>query len=158
MPTSSKDILTAFRAELIPFGIVRRPSEAGPATPMHVDPVRGAPAPGEMEGIEDNAALVLSIFPGGEIPPAIGMGATIATTVDIHYRGHDSKAIMDKEAAIYAALVNPAGDGMGYRFNFTLGGILGVIDLRQYSGLTRLGADPAQGFHYKSAYYVQAIR
>lgn len=115
-------ILTAFREELIAAGLVRRPSEAGAGYPCHIEPRDGAPAPGEREGVEDDAALVLSLFAGGELSEA---GYDVAhrrrLVVDIRFRSATNAALraaMALDAAIRERLIQPATH---YGYGFPMG-------------------------------------
>jgi len=121
-------VLAAFREELIAAGLVRRPSDTGTDPPAHIEPLGGPPAPGEREGIEDDAELVVSLIDAGTFAESPFDGATRRRmTVDVHTRAASSTALrraMALEAAIVARLIRPE---TSYGFGFTLGATSAVF-------------------------------
>lgn len=121
MPDQSA-ILAAFREELVTANLVRKPSSAGALPPLHIEPRGGAPAPGEREGIEDDANLVLSLFASGELSEDNFDAVTRRRLViDVRYRAASSAAersAMALDAAIRGLLIRP---DTNYGFGFELG-------------------------------------
>lgn len=153
------EILTAFREDLIELELVRRPSEAGPRPPMHVEPVEGAPGPGEREGIEDDAGLVVSLFNGGELGEGTGYEAAIRRrqVVDVRYRGKDNAAvrrIFALDAAIRASLVTPARN-YGYGFELGTAAPVFVHQAAVWGGLGPLGRGRDTGFDFVAKYLLE---
>jgi hypothetical protein len=161
-------VLTAFRAELITAGLVRRPSEAGAAgvPPMHIEPVDGPPAPGEREGIEDDPELVLTLDLSSEVAGARGYETALelVAIVDVHYRtvgagpGKNPSAALRRarglNAAITARLIRPATN---YGIGFDLGGLL-VLEVNEFAGYGRVSADRERGYHDLAKYVVKVPR
>jgi hypothetical protein len=122
--TPLTDIVGAFRIDLVAAGLVRRPSEAAPdAPPLHIEPADGAPAPGEREGVEDDDALVLSVFVSELAETNFDGALRRRAILELRYRPFDQAALMDAQAldaAIRARLLDPARN---YGYGFDLGGI-----------------------------------
>lgn len=147
MPDDSA-ILTAFRAELLEAGLVRRPGDAGPLTPMHVERAGGVPAPGEGEGAEVAANLVAGIRASGELAEVTGYDAAQRRrlVVDVIYRSASSagsKAAMSLDAGIRSRLFRPATN---YGYGFTLApatpaASLFVFEAAMFGGIGLIGEE-----------------
>lgn len=152
-------ILTAFREDLIALDLVRRPSDAGARPPMHVEPKEGAPGPGEREGIEDDPAVVLSIFNGGELGEGTGYEAALRrrAVVDVRYRAADNAAVrrvFALDAAIRASLVTPARN-YGYGFMLGTAAPVFVHQAAIWGGLGPLGRGRDVGFDFVAKYLLE---
>ena len=155
MPTQ-KGLLSALATYLVTNDVGRHPSRAGALPPIFLDPVRGAPAPGEREGTENDADLMLTLSPGGDIPPPYGQGVILMTTVDVRYRGRTAPRIYETDARVFDLLA--AGDGgVGAKHGWDMAGLY-VIESRQWAGLGRIGGEGGQGFDYRAAYYFEIYR
>lgn len=145
MPDDSA-ILTAFRAELLEAGLVRRPGDAGPLPPAHVERKGGTPAPGEGEGAEVGAELVVGIRASGELAEGTGYEAAQRRrlVIDILYRASSSagaRATMALDAAVRARLFRPATN---YGYGFTLAPAsapLFVFEAAMFGGLGLIGEE-----------------
>jgi hypothetical protein len=121
MPDDSA-ILSSFRAELLEAGLVRRPADnpAGGLHPAHVERRGGTPAPGEGEGNEVDAVLVIGIRASGDVTPANNYAAAQSRelVIDVIYRSAGNagdRAAMALDAAIRARLIRPETN-YGYGF------------------------------------------
>lgn len=149
-------VLTAFREDLIDRGLGRRPSEAGDAVPFHIEPVDGAPAPGEREGVEDHDSIVCSLFHGGDLGEGSGYDASIRrrSVVDVRYRGRDNEAlrgIYALDAALRAGLVTAARN-YGYGFELGTDAAVFVHQAAVWGGLGPLGRGRDVGFDFVAKY------
>lgn len=161
-------ILSAFRQELINAGLVRAASVAGALPPAHIEPINGAPAPGD-EGIDppgNHPSLIVSLFYSGEVAP--GTFDTDRTgVIDVRYRSKDNAGLrttMALDPAIRNRLVQRIGEAEGrYGVGYFLGaGAPGLpapgLFVRQVSvagGLSRLSASRAAGFDHVAKYAVE---
>lgn len=148
-------VLTAFRAELIAAGLVRRPTDAGAAPPMVIMPAEGAPAPGEAEGIVDTG-LILSILHGGNLSEATGYEAAQRrrVVVDVRYRSKinaDLRAAMALDVAVINRLIRPATN---YGYGFVMGGLF-VHAVGVWAGLGPVSSSKGQGFDEVAKYLVE---
>lgn len=151
-------IMGAFRAHLIDAGIVRRPSEPGPEPPMFVSPIDGAPAPGEREGVENNAALMLSLLYSSDVAPATAYDAAISGrhVLDVRYRSASAEARrmgMALSAEVTRSLINPSTN---YGYGFMLGG-LWVLEVNVAGG-GPISSSADRGFDDVVKYLVEAPR
>jgi hypothetical protein len=106
---TSTDILTALRDHLVTAGIVRKPNVAGDAPPLVLDPLQGAPGPGELESIVNDRDLIISARPGGDIAPGPTDGWLLQTTIDLIYRGREPTRSPPSTPQIVAQLFLPGG-------------------------------------------------
>lgn len=157
--TDPTAVLTAFREELIEADLVRRPSAAGARPPMHVEPIEGAVGPGDREGVEDDAELVVSIFAGGDLAEADGYDAATRrrTTIDVRYRSASSSALRRAfalDAAIRGRLIRPETN---YGYGFELGSAAPVWAqaVGVWGGLGPLGRGKGVGFDHVAKYLVE---
>ena len=156
-------ILAAFRADLIAAELVRRPSE-GPAgrPPMHVEPIEGPPAPGEREGGEDHATLVLSLIHAGDLTPADNFDARLGRVaiLDVRYRAKTSAALRDAaalDAAIVARMLAPERN-YGYGFVLADGtdAALAVQSVGVFGGFSPVSRSKSTGYDHVAKYAVAA--
>ena len=108
--------LTALRNELEGRGLIRRPNTPGAAPPLFIEPAGGAPAPGEREGDEGGARLVVTARLSGEGPTRAGEGYRRLIIVDLIYRSTATLGLIEGRAldeAIVAALVGGSSYGTG---------------------------------------------
>lgn len=149
--TSVDYVLSALREELVDAGLVRRPSESIPAgvPPCHIEPVEGAPAPGEREGIEDDAELVLSLFASGVLGEgAFDAGYRRRVVLDLRYRAASSAAYrraMALDAAVVGWLIRPATN-YGHGFTIGVASPLLVHEAAVFGGFGRLGSSREAGY------------
>ena len=156
MPDDSA-ILTAFREELLAAGLVRRPGDAGALPPAHGERRGGTPAPGEGEGTEVHADLVIGIRASGEL--AEGTGYETAQrrrlVVDVTYRSAGaagSKLAFSVDAGIRARLFRPETN---YGYGFMLGTAAAIFahQVALFGGLGLIGENE-QGVTDRLAKYV----
>lgn len=161
-------ILTAFREELLLAGLVRRPGDAGPLHPAHVERHGGTPAPGEGEGNEVDNVLTIGIRSSGELAEANGYDAAQRRrlVIDVLYRPASSaatRALMAIDAGIRARLFRPQTN---YGYGFMLGGgtpIAGggvtaplfVHQAALWGGLGKLGAGAGQTDDHIAKYLIE---
>ena len=150
---NTKDVLTNLRQHLVNQGVVRKASTAGSLPPMFVELPEGAPAPGEREGAENDAEIMVTVFAGGDIPHRFGEGTLFKSTVDVHYRTAANKAqrALDLDASIRSQMVDPI---LGVKLNWTMATLL-VIESRIWAGLQPIGASAAQGHHFVTKFYFE---
>jgi hypothetical protein len=151
---TSTDILTALRDHLVTAGIVRKPNVAGDAPPLVLDPLQGAPGPGELESIVNDRDLIISARPGGDIAPGPTDGWLLQTTIDLIYRGKTSDRIASVDAAITRELYLTGGMA---RTAWMMGS-LQMIETRLWAGLQRLGSSKADGYTYITKVYAETYR
>lgn len=143
MPDSTA-VLTAFRDELELADLIRRPSAAGPLPPMHVEPAKGPPAPGEREAPEDHPSLVVTLRLSTE--GSVRAGAAFIRTIiaDVIYRSTGTaglKAGRALDAAIRARLVQTAGYGTGITLAEGTPTAMHVLELAVFGGLGPVDID-----------------
>jgi hypothetical protein len=150
MPNQAQ-LLDAFRKELIALDLVRRPPVAGSEYPLFVEPEGGAPAPGEREGTEDNADMILTAKSGGDIPSAAFSGFIREATIDLYLRAAKGKAMlpMQLEPQINAAIVD--------KWAWTMGGLY-VLESGLYAGLQEVRNAPGDGTTWSVKYRFQIYR
>jgi hypothetical protein len=153
MPNSA-DVVNALRDHLVAAGIVRKGNVAGPLPPMVLDPLQGAPAPGELEGIVNDPDLLITARPGGDLTPAPPDGWLLQTTVDVIYRGKHSDRIAAVDAAITAELFLPGGMCK----TAWMMGPLQMIETRIWAGMQRLESSKAAGYTYITKVYAETYR
>lgn len=159
-------ILTALRQELVNAGLVRPPSVAGALPPAHVEPVDGAPAPGEREEPEDHASLVVSLFYSGDVTPAAFTDGRTGV-IDVRYRSSGNpglKTAMALDAAVVRRLVTRLDEAEGrYGYGYVLGdgapapleAGLRVRQVSVFGGFSRLSSSKAAGFDHIAKYAVE---
>lgn len=160
------EVLTAFRAELVAAGLVRRPSEppagAPPAPPMVNEPVDGPPGPGDElgDGLHDDAELVLSLLHSGELTPADNYAAATERiyTLDVRYRSKSAAALRRAEAldaAIRDHLIRPETNyGYGFILAEGLEAALLVTVVGVFGGFGPIGRSRAAGYDHVAKYAV----
>lgn len=139
-------LLPNLRAYLVTEGVVRVPRvaptpQAPDAPPLWLDPEKGAPAPGDMKGVEDGP-LVVTALPGGGIPPERQLAERRIDIVDFWIRSHSSPEISEFEDALRAALIDKRAWNMADKF---------VIESLQWRPLQPFTRDE-QGLIYITAY------
>lgn len=108
------ELLTALRTHLADQGIVRKPSVAGAAPPMWLEPRRGVPAPGEGSvPVEVGADLVVGAFIATGIPPRPYESWQRRPVVDIRFRARRAEFAHQLDATIRAALIDRRGWMLG---------------------------------------------
>jgi len=148
------DVTTAFRQELVTAGLVRRPSTAGSLPPMHVEPVEGAPAPGEREAPEDDATLAVTLRLSGELGEAPFDSYRRRVVLDVRYRSKTTAGLKRArvlDAAIRQRIVNRPDYGLGW----IMGGTVLVLSSTLFAGLGPIGSDPAQGYDELAKYALE---
>lgn len=136
-------LLSALREDLVDRGIVRKPSVAGPASPMWLEPRVGVPAPGEGDvPVEVGQDMVLGAYLTGGISPQPYGSFLRKAIIDIRYRCSHPKLAEQAYVDITAALID--------RRDFTLGGTTYIVECEEWRSLQRLGSDQ-QSFDYVSA-------
>jgi hypothetical protein len=160
-------VLTAFRAELVAAGLVRRPSEpravgATPPPPMVNEPPEGPPGPGDDlgDGLNGDPDLVLSLIGSGEVTPANSYDAAAARTLtlDVRYRSKTASALRRAEAldaAIRARLIRPETN-YGYGFILADGtpAALLVQAVTVFGGFGPISRSRAGGYDHVAKYAV----
>lgn len=148
-PTSPNELLTAIRRHLIDADIVRSPATADPdLRPCFVEPVNGAPAPGEREGTEDDALAMLSISLSttlGELPFDTYRRRF---SIDFRYRSRGTaglKAARALDAAIRAELIGRDDYAFGYVLAEGTADALLILSASEWSPLSKLQTDPNGG-------------
>jgi len=142
-------LLNAIRDELISHGIVRRPSVAGAAPPMWLEP-KALPAAGEGDDpVAVGAEQVLGLFLTGGVrqPPYSTLRQPI---VDLRIRTGPNLAYLveDLEPRIYSAL--------GDKRDWMMSGVY-VVESQQWRPMQRLGSGP-QGYEHVTAFWFQLLR
>lgn len=160
------DVLTAFRAELITAGLVRRPSAepigAPPPPPMIVEPPEGPPGPHDDlgDGLIGDPDLIVSLIGGGEVTPANSYDAAASRTVtlDVRYRSSSAAALRraeDLDGAIRARLIRPETN---YGYGFTLAeGTPAALLLQAFAvfaGFGPISRSRAAGFDHVAKYAI----
>jgi hypothetical protein len=131
------DLLTHLRDHLIAEGLVRRPSVAGAAPPMWLEPRDGVPAPGEGENAtEIGPTTVVGAYLTGGIPPRPYMAMLRRDTVDVWLRSQRAPLNFQLEVAIRTAVID--------RRDWTMAG-LQVVESLMWRPLQRLESGP-QGY------------
>lgn len=138
MPDSTA-VLTALRNELERApALIRRPSVAGALPPMFVEPDAGPPAPGEREGTEAGALVVVTLRLSSEPGLAPGQAFVRIYIIDLIIRSITTAGLKQGralDAAIRARLVERANYGTGVLLDEGGAGALFVHDLRVFAGL-----------------------
>jgi hypothetical protein len=158
MPTAN-DVLTCLRQELVNAGLVRKAGVAGVLPPMHIEPVGGAPAPGERPAPEDDAELVTTIDLSSTLGEAPFDAYRARFIVDVHYRSKGTDGLQRArtlDAAIRNRLVNRPDYGLGWVMGagapVPLAGGLLLLSSTLYGGLGPVSRDPGQGAHDLAKY------
>lgn len=104
---SATDLLTAIRSEIVDADLGRLPGTTGSEHPVFLQPGGGAPAPGDLEGVEADSTLVLSLFYSGGIPPEVEGGAARPRrlTVDFWIRVAHAQLAFDLDEDLDALFV-----------------------------------------------------
>jgi hypothetical protein len=140
-------LLHALRDELVTATLARKPSVAGAAPPLWLEPRDGVPAPGEgTNSTEVGSALVLGAFHTGGIPRQPYAKVLRRDIVDLHLRALSAPDIFIAEAAITDRLID--------RRNWMLGGSLRIIDCEQWRPLQPLERNE-HGFVFVVAYWFE---
>jgi hypothetical protein len=161
------EVLTAFRADLVAAGLVRRASDpraagATPPPPMVNEPPEGPPGPGDDlgDGLTGDPELVLSLIGSGEVSPANSYDAAVARTItlDVRYRSRTAAALRRAEAldaAIRARLIRPETN---YGYGFTLAEGTPAAILVQavgiFAGFSPVNRSRAGGYDHRASYAV----
>lgn len=144
-------ILPQFRDHLITAGLVRKPSVAGSAAPLWLEPQLGAPAPNESRSgnaVEKGDPALAAFRTAG-----IAGGPYVAAwrkkpIIEIRYRGTNHAALETLDEAITATIED--------RRDFTLG-TLPVLECQRWREFQRIGSDE-QGFEFLGAWWFETIR
>lgn len=160
-------ILTAFREELIAAGLVRRPTEAGPAVgppyPMRIESAEGAAAPGELgDGEHDHDELVITLTLDGDVAPVNNYDANTRrrAVLNLAYRSAGNTALqkaMALDAAITARLISPATN---YGYGFNLGTVAAIFahEAGVFGGFGPVSRGRGVAFHHAAKYLVETTR
>lgn len=155
MPDSAV-VLTAFRDELVAAGLVRKAAVAGVLPPMHVEPVEGAPAPGERPAPEDHADLVVSIFASGELAENGPDTYRRRLIIDVRYRAKGT-AGLKRAAALDAAIrAYLTAQARNYGAGFVMGGSLFVMGVGVFGGFGSIARSKAEGYTNGAKYLVES--
>lgn len=156
-------VLSAFREELIALGLGRRPSEPGDPEgapyPVVIEPVDGAPAPGELADEDfDHSELIVTLLAGGDLSEATGYEARQRrrAVVDVHYRAIDNAALREVygiDNAIRLALTAPERN-YGYGFELGTDALVYVHQASLWAGLGPISRGPA-GFHHVAKWMLE---
>jgi hypothetical protein len=159
MPTVD-DVLRAFRAELVAADLVRLPGVAGAEPPAHIEPLEGAPAPGEREGVEDHPDITVTLQHGTDLaePDGYAAAARRRTTIDVIYRARTASAFVAAraiDAAVRARLFRSATN-YGYGFELGLPPVaIWVHEAGVWGGLGRLPSSKATGYRAVAKYLIE---
>ena len=144
------DLLRALSDHLVAEEVVRDPRTPGPLPPLWLNPRDGAPAPGEIEGSEGDADLVLSAFLGVRILGEPEQEAFLVhETVDVVIRSRTAPPLPVVEQALTAAVAVDAGAPVGRR-NWTMAG-LEIVESVLWRGLQPLDSSD-QGYTAEVSY------
>lgn len=112
----STDILTALRNELVTAGLVRKPGNAGPLTPLHVaEDV--APAPGDREPPETDANLVVTADLDVELGRPNFAASTRIIVIRFLYRSRKTAGLIRArrlDSAILDRIADRPDGGLGW--------------------------------------------
>lgn len=150
-------ILTAFRDELVTAALVRKASVAGALPPAHVEPIEGAPAPGDRRAPEDHATLVLSLFHDGDLAEDPFDAYRRRTIIDVRYRAKNTaglKAAAALDASIRARLTEQARN---YGNGFVMGGTVLVLSAGVWGGFGPIARSKAGGYVNGAKYMIEAV-
>lgn len=128
------ELLPHLRDYLIAQGLVRKPSTAGAAHPLWLDPRDGVPAPGEgASAVERDADVVLGAFQVSGIPKPPYEASVLRTdAVDIWIRSRIAPLAYQTADPIIAAI--------GDQRQFDLAGLT-IVECLLFRPLQRLGSD-----------------
>jgi hypothetical protein len=140
------ELLHALRDELVTATLVRKPTVAGVAPPLWLEPRDGVPAPGEGDNpTAVGATLVLGAFHTGGIARQPYAKILRRDIVDLHLRALSAPDIFTAEAAITDRLID--------RRNWLMGDLL-IIESEQWRPLQPLDRDE-HGFTFVVAYWFE---
>jgi hypothetical protein len=142
------DVLSALRDHLIAQGIVRKPSVAGSAPPLWIEPKDGVPAPGEGAGTEVGSDLVLGAYYVNEIAPGRFESWWEKPIIELRLRARVVPPVKVTERAISKALID--------KVDWTMSGLY-VNESELFNGLHRLGSDD-QSYDFGVSYVFQLYR
>jgi hypothetical protein len=119
-------VMAALREEWRAAGHVRRPTEAGPPAgkpyPLIIEPLEGAPAPGELaDELVDHTELVLSLVYAGALAEERGQtsAARQRMVIDLRYRADGNPALraaMALDGELVKRLIRPETNyGAGFQ-------------------------------------------
>lgn len=158
---SPTDVLAALRVDFIEAGLVRRPSEAGVAPPMHIEPAEGAPAPLEREGVEDDPELVLSLMHSGDFGEVPEDSYRRRAIIDVRYRSRGNAGLRRAAALDQAIRARLTSADRNYGRGFMLAdGLTFVHEAQQYGGFGPIdrGRDgPTPVFTNGAKYMVETL-
>lgn len=144
---ANPDLLKHLRDYLIANGVGRDPRVAGAEPPIWLNPRDGAPAPGEKNGVENDAAAMISLFnTGGVVAPPYEQSVWRYETVDIWLRTITAPRANDLDWEIEPLLVD--------KWNIDIG-TLAVIEVKKWRALQTLGFDEASGWTGNVSYIFQ---
>lgn len=157
MPDSSA-VLTALRNELVAAGLgVRKASVAGSGYPIHVEPLEGAPAPGERNAPEDNADLVISILVSTEFGEESQNTYRRRTVIDFRYRSRGTagkKAAAAVDAAIRQYLTTQGAYGTGWGMDDNA---VYVLSVAVFGGFGPIARSKAEGYTDGAKYVLETL-
>lgn len=143
MPAATH-LLPNLRDFLIAQGIVRKPSVAGAAYPLWIDPRNGVPAPGEgSAAVEIDQSVVLGAFQVSGFPRAPYDATHLRTdAVDIWIRSKTAPLAYDVDDEIREVLSD--------KRQYSLGALI-IVESRLFRPLQRLGSDE-NGYTFTTQY------
>lgn len=104
------DLLGNLRDYLVAQGVARKPSVAGAAPPMWLEPEQGVPAPGEPypggSATQTGATVVLGAFRTGGFPVGAFESPWRLPTVDLRIRASSALLVTSTEAAITPLIID----------------------------------------------------
>lgn len=164
MPITTNDVLTALRQEAVNAGLVRKPATVSALPPMFIEPEGGAPAPGEREGTENHATLMVTIELSSELAaPTFGAG-TRTSIVAVHYRSKTTaglQAARTLDDAIRSRVVGRPDYGLSWTMGAgapaPLAAGLYVLQAGVFAGLGPVSRDLGQGVHEVAKYSIETL-
>lgn len=142
------DLLSNLRDYLVTAGVVRKPSVAGAAPPLWLEPQLGTPAAGEGNNATEVGDPVLAAFLTGGFAPGPYEGWQRKPIVDIRFRGKSPQTIQSTELAVTKVLIDKRDFMLATQY---------VLECEQWRALQRLGSDE-QGFEFSVAYVFELMR
>ena len=139
------DLLTDLRDYLIARGLVRKPSVAGAAIPLWVEPREGVKAPNEGDSDTEKGDPVIGMFLTGGVPAKPFESSLREPVIDFHFRASTAQKAIRAHRDLRAALIDQRQVQVGAQT---------VIDIEEWRALSRLSSDE-QGFTYVWAIWTQ---
>jgi hypothetical protein len=142
------DLLVSFRDYLVAQALVRKPSVAGAAPPLWLEPQLGVRAPGEGQGTEVGDPVLGAFQTGGFVLGPYMDSYARQPIVQLNFRGSNPQTIRTLEPQVTKLIVDKRDWTMGATY---------LVESSLWQALQLVVSD-TQGYEFSTAYRFELYR